>query len=91
MRLLDLAVGVLQQHRSGAVDDAHAARAERRRVMAGLDAVTRGLDRDQPDARLADEPTEQPDGVRPAADARDDDVRQPAFDAGELGGGSRRR
>ena len=52
----------------------------------GLDAVAGGLDDRQPDRRLADEPGEQPDGVRSAADAGDGKIRQPPLDGGELGG-----
>ena len=43
------------------------------------------LDADEPHRRLADEPTEQPDGVGAAADAGDGDVRQPPLDPAQLG------
>ena len=82
VRLFHLAVGILKQHRPRAVDDAHAAGGERRRVMAGLDAVAGRLDGDQANARLADEPTEQTDRVRPTAHTGDDEIGQPTFDAG---------
>ena len=82
-----LAVTVLQEHRSSAVDDADAAGAHRRGMPAGFDTLAGRLDRDQSDAWLADEPTEKANGIRSATHAGGHDVRQAPFDARHLGGG----
>ena len=49
--------------------------------------VAGGLGDRQPDRRLADEPVEEPDRVRAATDAGEDEVGQPALDRCELGRG----
>ncbi len=56
-------------------------------VAAGRDPLAGGLGHGHPDRRLADEPVEQADRVRAAADAGQDEVRQPALDRPELRGG----
>ena len=48
-------------------------------------AVAGRLGDREPDRRLADEPVEQPDRVRAAADAGEGEVRQPALDLDDLG------
>ena len=58
-----------------------------RGVAAGVHAVPGGLGDRQTDRRFADEPGEQADRVRAAADARDREVRQSTLDVLELGGG----
>ena len=55
-------------------------------MTAGLDPVPGRLDHRQPDARLADEPGEQPDRVRTAADAGDCKIGQAALDGEQLSG-----
>ena len=82
----DLAVAVLEHQRARAVEDARRPAEDRRRVAAGLHAVAGGLGDGQADRRLADEPGQQPDGVRAAADAGQGEVRQAALDVQELGG-----
>ena len=54
-------------------------------MAAGLHAVAGRLGHGQTDRRLADEPGQQPDRVRPAADAGDGEVRQASLDRRELG------
>ena len=71
MRLGDLAVGVLEHQRARAVEDARRAAEDRRGMSPGLDPVAGRLDDREPDRRLADEPRQQPDRVRAAADAGD--------------------
>ena len=73
----DLAVVVREHVALAAVQHADPAGAERGGVSAGRDALARRLDADQPDAGVADERREQPDGVRAAADSRDARIRQP--------------
>ncbi len=85
VRLGHLAVGVLEHQRTRAVEDAGRAAEDRRGMAPGLDAVAGRLDDRQPDRRLADEPGEQPDGVRAATDAGDGEIRQAALDGGDLG------
>ena len=75
----DLAVLVLQQVGAVAVQDAGLAAGERGRVHAGLDAMAAGFDADHPDALVFEEGMEQADGVRAAADAGDQRIRQAAF------------
>src|SRR5436309_4044839 len=72
----NLAVRVGEQRRARAVQDAGAARAEAGR--AGR------LDADEAHLRVVEEPCEEPDCVRTAADARDRDLGQPALDREEL-------
>ena len=50
---------------------------ESRRVIAGRNAAAAGFDADEPHARVVDERVEQAHRVAAAADAGDDDVRQP--------------
>ena len=69
------------------MEDAGRAAEDRRGVPTGLDPVAGGLGDGQADRRLADEPGEQPDRVRAAADAGEREVRQAALDGEELGGG----
>ena len=66
------------------MEDAGRPSRERRRVTARRDAVARRLGDRQPYRRLADEPAEQPDRVRAAADAREGEVGQPALGGLEL-------
>ena len=81
----DLAVPVLEHHRARAVQDPRRPARERRGVSAGRNAVAGRLGHRDPDRRLADEPIEQPDRVRAAADAGQDEVGQAALHLGELG------
>jgi hypothetical protein len=53
-------------------------------MVAARHTLTGRLDGHEPDWRLADEPIEQPDGVRPAADAGDDEVGQAALHLSDL-------
>ena len=69
------------------MEDAGRAAEDRRGVPAGLDPVAGRLDDREADRRLADEPREQADRVRAAADAGEGEVGQPALDASELGRG----
>ena len=85
VRLDDLAVRVLEHQRARAVQDPGRAAEDGRGMPAGLDAVAGRLDDGQPDRRLADEPRQQADRVRAAADAGDREIRQPALDGLELG------
>ena len=48
-------------------------------MFAGFDAVSGGLDADDPDGVIVEERMEQAHGVGAAADAGDHRVRQPAF------------
>ena len=75
MRLDDLAVLVLQQIGAVAVQNTREAGRERRRVLAGVDALARRLDADELHARLVDVRVEDAHRVRAAADAGDDVVR----------------
>ena len=85
VRLDDLAVAVLEHQRARAVEDPGRAADDGRGVAAGRDAVPGRLDDREPDAGLADEPREQADRVRAAADAGEREVRQPPLDGDELG------
>ena len=87
VRLDDLAVPVLEQVRARAVQDAGRAAGQGRGMVAGRDPLPGRLDADQAHVRLADEPAQQADGVGAAADAGHGQVRQPALDPAELGGG----
>jgi len=82
----DLAIGVLEHERARAVEDARRATEDRRGVAPGLDPVPRRLHDRQADRRLADEPRQQPDRVRSAADTGEREVRQAPLDGPELGG-----
>ncbi|CAM5639734.1 hypothetical protein SAURM35S_06328 [Streptomyces aurantiogriseus] len=78
VRLGDLPLVVLEDVGPGAVQDAGVARGQGRRVLAGLDAVTRRLAADEAHVRVRDEGVEEADGVGAAADAGDGGVGQPA-------------
>src|SRR5919109_2478160 len=86
MRLDDLAVAVLEHQRTRAVEDARGAAEDRCRMFSGRDAIAGGLGHRKPDARLADEPGEQADRVRPTADAGDGEIREPSLDIEQLRG-----
>ena len=79
MRLVHLAVGVLQQVGAVAVQHAGAAVREAGRVLAGVDAAPGRLDADHPHLGVVEERVEQPHRVRPAADGGDQRVRQAAL------------
>ena len=72
----DLAVGVLQQVGAVAVQHARRAAGHAGGVLAGVDAVTGGLDADDLYAFIVEEWVEQADGVGAAADAGDQRVGQ---------------
>ena len=74
VRSSDLAIRVLQHHRSRPVQDADGSADDRGRVRPGLDAATSRFDAAEPHALIWDEGGEHPDRVRATADARDDDV-----------------
>ena len=80
-----LAVVVLHEVAEGAVQDPGRAGREPRRVAAGLDALSPGLDADEPHVGVVDEPVEDPHGVGPAPDAGDDGVGQPSGEVEHLG------
>ncbi len=84
VRLLDLAVGVLHEIGSIAVQHARRARGERRRVLAGLQAVAARLDADQLHFRVRDVRVEDAHRVGAAAHAGEDRVRLPSRDGGHL-------
>ena len=66
-----LPIRVREERRARAVQHARAARAERRRA--------RRLHAQQAHLGIVEKPGERPDRVRAAADASDDDLRQPAL------------
>src|SRR5438093_1442479 len=69
VRLADLAVLVLQHVAARAVEHADAAAADRRRVLAALDAEPARLHATQPHLAVLEERAEHADRIRPAADA----------------------
>ena len=80
VRLLDLAVLILQQHGETAVQHAGTAERQGRRVVTQTWPATAGLDSNDLHARVGHERMEGADGVRSAADARDDRIRKsPGF------------
>lgn len=87
VRLGDLALLVLEDVTAGAVQDARLARGQGGRVLAGLDAVSGGLEADQADVGVRDEGVEEADGVGAAADAGRDGVRQPSGALQDLAAG----
>ena len=91
VRLDHLAVAVLEHQRPRPVEDARGAAEDGRRVLAGLDAVTGCLGDREPDRRLADEPCQEPDRVRAAADAGDRELGQATLDRMRAGRPPRRR
>ena len=72
----DLAVLVLAEVGLHAMEDAEAAGIDRGRRLEGVDASARGLTADELHLRVVDEVVEGADGVRSAADARDDGIRE---------------
>ena len=66
------------------MEDPGRAAGQGRRVAPGRDPVAGRLGDRQPDGGLADEPREQADRVRSAADAGQDEVGQPPFDGEQL-------
>src|SRR5207249_8201514 len=69
VRLADLAVLVLQHVAARAVEHADAAAADRRRVLAALDAEPARLHATQPHPWVLEERAAHADRIRPAADA----------------------
>ena len=84
MRLEGLAVVVLHEVAEGAVQHARRAGREPCGVPAGLDALSPGLDADQPDVGVVDEPVEDAHRVGPASDAGDHGVGQAAGEVEDL-------
>ena len=85
MRLDHLAVAVLEHQRAAAVKDPGGPSGERGGMSSGGDPVAGGLGDREAHGRLADEPIEDADGVRAAADAGQDEVGQTALDGFQLG------
>src|SRR5258708_22366246 len=79
MGFFDLPAVVAEHEALRPVQDADAARGQRRSMTARRDAFTRRLDPDEGNRRVGEEGPEHPDRVRPAADARDDRVGQGAL------------
>ena len=79
MRLDHLAVRVLEQVGARAVQDAGPAGGHRGGMLPGLDPLARRLDADHPHLGIVEERVEQAHGVRAAADAGDQRVRQAAL------------
>jgi hypothetical protein len=76
VRLLDLAVRVLQQQRVAALQHARRAVGERGGVLAEATAAAASLEPEQRHFRVADQGMEESDRVRAAADAGHGHVRQ---------------
>ncbi len=72
----DLALGILEDHRAGAVEHSQGAAVEARRVLAQTPAAAAGLDADQAHPRVFQEGGEEADRVAAAADAGDREVRR---------------
>ena len=72
----DLAVFILQQVCAIAVQHAGPSAGQAGGMLAGVDAVTAGLDTDQSDGGVVEEGMEQPHGVGAATDAGDRGVGQ---------------
>ena len=89
--LRDLAVVVLQQVGAVAVQHAGPAAGERGGVLARSKPVAGRLDAVDLDLAVVEEGVEQPDGVRAAADAGDERVRQAALAPPASARGSRGR
>ena len=83
VRLEDLAVFVLEEQRTRAVQHTGHPAAHRRAVLAGLQAVSTRFHAHQP-RRSVEETGERADRVRPSADARDDEVGIGAEDRAAL-------
>ena len=77
MRQLDVASLVLQHERARALQHAGAATGKPCRVASRRDALSTGLDANQPDVAVVEERIEDADGIAAAANARHDHVRQP--------------
>src|SRR5215831_8348890 len=77
MRLLDLAIRVLQQQGVRSVEHAGTAVGDRGSVLAKASAPPAGLDADDLDRGIGDKGMEGTDGVGSAADAGDERIRQP--------------
>ena len=78
VRQLDVARLVLQHERARALQHARAAAGKACGVASRCDALAAGLDADQSNVAVVEEAVEDADRVAAAADAGDDDVRQPA-------------
>ena len=84
MRFEDLPLVVGEDRRERAVEDAGGPGRKRGAVLAGVDALSPGLDADQLDARVVEEGGEGADRVRAAADAGDHAGGQGVLDVEEL-------
>jgi len=87
VRLGGLAVFVLQNVGTGAVQDARTTALDGCRVLRRVDAVTGRLDAVEGDALVVEERVEHADRVRSAADAGEDRVREATEALEELGAG----
>jgi len=85
VRLHGLAVVVLHDVGERAVEDAGKAGCKPRRVAAGVDALAAGLQTDEANAGVVEEPVEDPHGVGPAADAGENGVRKSTDEVEHLG------
>src|SRR5215831_5434061 len=77
MRLLNLAIRVLQQQRVRSVEHAGTAVGDRGSVLTKAGATPAGLDADDLDRGIGHKGMEGTDGVGSAADAGDEGIRQP--------------
>ena len=84
MRVGNLAVLVLEQIGAVAMQNARRAAGEGSRMLPALQPVARRFHPDNADIRVVEEGVEQANGVRPAADAGDHRVRQPALGLRDL-------
>src|SRR5207248_5866253 len=87
VRVADLPGLVLKEIALATVQHAHLPRRERGGMRAGLEPAPRRLDADQLDAPVAAEGVKEPQGVAPAAHARDARVGQPPAGAQHLAAG----
>src|SRR5882672_12733305 len=76
MRLLDLAMCILQQHGIASLQHAGPPERERSAVIAELEAAAARFDAENLDARVRNERMKHADRIRAAADTGDDGVRQ---------------
>ncbi|ENN84331.1 hypothetical protein RHSP_21270 [Rhizobium freirei PRF 81] len=79
MTFFDLAVAVLQQIGAVAVQHAGRTGGDGCAMLIALQTLAAGFDADDLDAFVIEEGMEDADGVRAAADGRDDEIRQAAF------------
>ena len=79
VRLVDLAVRVLEQVGAVAVQHAGAAAGQRGGVLAAVEAAAGGFDAEHPDVGVVEEGEEQAHRVRAAADRGDQRVGEAAF------------